>query len=59
MTNEQKKSWTLEVQEDPESGDMILEFSDEILAAAGWVIGDVINWTDNEDGTWTLTKKTT
>ena len=56
---EKNKSWTLYVQEDPDSGDMILEFNDEILAAAGWTTGDVIVWTDNEDGSWTLTKKTT
>ena len=54
---EKNKSWTLLVQEDPESGDMILEFSDEILEAAGWVVGDVIEWLDNGDGSWTLTKK--
>lgn len=56
MTNE-KKSWTLEVKEDPESGDMIIEFSDEILEAAGWTFGDVIIWTDNGNGSWTLSKK--
>ena len=54
---EKNKSWTLLVQEDPESGDMILEFSDEILEAAGWAVGDVIEWLDNGDGSWTLTKK--
>ena len=56
MTNE-LKSWVLEVKEDPDSGDCVIEFNDEILEAAGWKFGDVIIWKDNGDGSWTLTKK--
>jgi hypothetical protein len=56
---EEKRSWTLDVIEDPETGDCVIEFNDEILAAVGWQPGDVILWTDNKDGSWTLTKKNT
>lgn len=50
-------SWTFTVQEDPETGDLILPFSDEILAEVGWKEGDVIEWIDNKDGSWTMRKK--
>jgi hypothetical protein len=49
--------WTLTVEEDPETGDMILPFNDEILEATGWKIGDTLTWTVNDDGTWIIEKK--
>lgn len=50
-------SWTLTIEEDPENGDLILPFTDEILEAVGWKIGDVIVWKNNNDGSWTMRKK--
>lgn len=52
MTNK----WTLEVQEDPETGDAILQFPDELMEQAGWREGDVLDWKDLGDGSWSLTK---
>jgi hypothetical protein len=49
------KRWTLEVKE--VDGETVLEFTDEILAEAGWKEGDVIEWIDNKDGSWILKKK--
>jgi hypothetical protein len=49
--------WTITVEEDPENGDLILPFTDEILSEVGWVAGDTIVWTDNKDGSWTMRKK--
>jgi bifunctional DNA-binding transcriptional regulator/antitoxin component of YhaV-PrlF toxin-antitoxin module len=49
--------WTVTVEEDPETGDMILPFNDEILEATGWKIGDTLVWIDNKDGTWIIEKK--
>jgi hypothetical protein len=49
--------WTITVEEDPENGDLILPFTDEILSEVGWVPGDTIEWIDNKDGSWTLRKK--
>jgi bifunctional DNA-binding transcriptional regulator/antitoxin component of YhaV-PrlF toxin-antitoxin module len=49
------KSWTLEVKEF-DDGDQYLEFPDEVLEEAGWKEGDILKWTDNGDGTWTLKK---
>lgn len=52
-----KTSWTLDVKEDPETGDCILEFPDDLMESAGWKEGDVIEWIDNKDGSWTMRKK--
>ena len=49
-----KKKWTLDVQE--KDGEFFIEFPDEVMEDAGWKVGDNINWTDNKDGSWTLTK---
>jgi len=51
------KTWTLEVKEDPENGDAILEFPDDLMQQAGWKEGDTLDWIDNKDGSWTLKKK--
>jgi hypothetical protein len=48
------KTWTLEVQE--KDGEFFIEFNDEILEGTGWKVGDDLIWTDNKDGSWTLTK---
>jgi bifunctional DNA-binding transcriptional regulator/antitoxin component of YhaV-PrlF toxin-antitoxin module len=52
-----KTHWTLTVQEDPETGDQILEFPDDLMESAGWKEGDVLQWIDNKDGSWILRKK--
>lgn len=51
------KSWTLEVKEDPENGDAVLEFPEDLMESAGWQEGDTIDWIDNGDGSWTMKKK--
>jgi bifunctional DNA-binding transcriptional regulator/antitoxin component of YhaV-PrlF toxin-antitoxin module len=51
------KSWTIDIQEDPENGDAILEFPSDLLEEAGWKEGDVLDWKDNSDGSFILTKK--
>ena len=49
--------YTITVEEDPETGELILPFSDELMDQLGWKIGDTIIWTDLKDGSWKLTKK--
>jgi len=51
------KTWTLLVQEDPENGDAILEFPDDLMEEAGWKEGDELDWIDNKNGSYTLRKK--
>ena len=50
-------SWTLTVEEDPETGDAILQFPPDLLEQAGWKEGDILEWTDRGDGSWSLEKK--
>ena len=55
--NVKRTSWTLTVEEDPETGDGILTFPEDLLESAGWKEGDCIQWIDLEDGSWQLKKK--
>jgi len=48
------KSWTINLEEDPETGDLILPLNDDILEGTGWKTGDSIDWIDNKDGSWTM-----
>ena len=51
------KSWTVTLEEDPDTGELILPFNEEILKEAGWKEGDVLEWIDNKNGSWSLVKK--
>ncbi len=51
------RSWTLTVEEDPETGDAILQLPSDFLETAGWNEGDTIKWKDQGDGSWLLEKK--
>ena len=50
------KTWTISLEEDPETGDLILPLNDDILEQTGWKTGDSIDWIDNKDGSWTMKK---
>ncbi len=50
------KHWTIKLEEDAETGDLILPFTDDILQEAGWKEGDTLEWIDNKNGSWTLKK---
>lgn len=50
------KTWTVTLEEDPATGDLILPFTSEMLEGLGWVEGDTIEWVDNNDGSWSLIK---
>ena len=51
------KHWTITLQEDPKTKELILPFTEEILEAVGWKPGDVIVWKNNNNGSWSLRKK--
>jgi bifunctional DNA-binding transcriptional regulator/antitoxin component of YhaV-PrlF toxin-antitoxin module len=53
------KQYTINLQEDPETGDLILPFPEEFLEETGWKEGDVLEWHDNKDGSFSMTKKET
>ena len=50
-------SWIATLQEDKETGDMILPLPDDIMKSQGFEIGDVLNWKSNKDGSYSITKK--
>jgi hypothetical protein len=51
------KSWTLTVEEDPETGDSILTFPPDLLEEADWKEGDTLEWINLNNGSWQLKKK--
>ena len=57
--NTKLKSWTVTIEEDPETGELVLPFTQEILDELKWKEGDVLEWVDNKDGSWSLVKKKT
>ena len=48
---------TLTVQADSDNGELFLEFPDDMLEMMNWEEGDTIVWTDNENGSFTLSIK--
>jgi hypothetical protein len=52
----EKKTWVLPVEEDGD--DCVVTFPDELMAKTGWKEGDVLEWIDNGDGSYTLKKVT-
>lgn len=51
------KKYTLDVKYDSSTGDHYLQFTPDMLAQVGWDFGDAIIWKDNQDGSFTLSKK--
>ena len=56
MTTE--KTWIVELEEDPDTGDLVMPLPPAMLEELGWQIGDTLDWKrDPESGDWSLTKK--
>ena len=53
------QTWTVSVEEDPETGDLILPLPEDLLELQGWQTGDTLTWDQREDGAWQLSKKET
>jgi hypothetical protein len=57
MTIEESPTrWTVTVEEDPETGDLILPLPQDLLDMQGWLEGDTLDWTDEGNGSWTIKK---
>jgi hypothetical protein len=52
------KRWSVIVEEDPKTGDLILPLPGDMLQLLHWVEGDTLEWFDNKDGSWSLEKVT-
>lgn len=48
--------WTIKLEQDPETGDLIMPLTDEMLQQVGWGIGDTLIWEQNSDNSWSLRK---
>ena len=57
MNKENDVKHTVHIEEDPETGDLVLPLPTELLNQMGWDIGDDLVWTDNFNGTFSLSKK--
>jgi hypothetical protein len=51
-----RKSWTVTIEEDPSTRDLILPLPQELLNMQGWAEGDTLEWIDNKDGSWSIQK---
>ena len=52
-----QKTWTAPLEEDPETGDLLLTFPNELLEQTGWKPGCTLLWTVlDSSNTVTLTK---
>lgn len=51
------KRYTVTLEEDPQTGDLILPFPPEMLEELGWKEGDVLQWVAQEDGSYMIVKK--
>jgi hypothetical protein len=50
-------SWTVTLEEAEDgSGDLVMPLPQDFLDQQGWREGDTLDWKDNEDGSWTLSK---
>lgn len=42
--------------EKDDDGNLILPLTDEVCEELGWTVGDILQWKDNGDGSWSLSK---
>ena len=47
----------VQLETDPETGDLLLPLAEDLLAQVGWKIGDTLTFTSNADGSITLSRK--
>ena len=50
-------SFTAYLEEDPETGELLLPFPPEALKKLGWIEGDILTWTVKTNGSIILSKK--
>jgi hypothetical protein len=50
-------SWTVHVEEDKETGELVLPLPVDMLSQMGWSEGTDLFWIDNDNGSFTLTDK--
>jgi hypothetical protein len=51
--------YTLPVHYNKDKDEYFIELDEEIIKQVGWAPGDILDWKDNKDGSFTLQKKDT
>ena len=51
------KTWTVTVEQDFDTGDLVLPLPQDLLDKVGWNTGDILKWEQLDNQTWTLRKK--
>lgn len=51
------QTWTVKVEEDPETGQLLLPFPVDLLSQMGWSEGTELFWEESEDKSLILTTK--
>lgn len=49
-------TWIVTLEEDPETGDLVMPIPQEALDANKWRIGDTLTWSIDDEGTATLVR---
>ena len=49
--------YTVKLEVDPKTGDLVLPLPEKLMEEVGWQTGDTIDWKDNGDGSFSMTKK--
>jgi hypothetical protein len=52
-------SYIITLEKDPETGDLVLPLPEKLMEETGWKTGDTLDWKDNGDGTFSMTKQKT
>ena len=52
-------SYIVTLETDPETGDLVLPLPEKLMEETGWKTGDTLDWKDNGDGTFSMTKQKT
>lgn len=55
---ETKKHWFADIEEDPETGDLVMVFPPGLIQEMGWSEGDILTWNVTDGGDVSLKKKT-
>jgi ribosomal protein L32 len=50
------QTFLVHLEEDPDTGELILPFPEGFCDEMGWDIGDTLDFTDNKDGTFSINK---
>jgi hypothetical protein len=49
--------WLIEVQENGSTKELFVELPEDAINQVGWHDGDVLEWINNGNGSWTIQKK--